>query len=172
MSQKRRVGHALGLSLALTILATSVASAGSIVPGVSIDGVRLLQSRATVRRNLGAPPVTHKVRSDLIRYVYPAHNNLNVFLLNGRVVRVYVTALPGQRVRDHTSNGIGLLSRMSAARAAYPGHCSKTYADAPPVCTWQTSDAFIIFKTSGRFGLGWKAPVESIDLQLEGPPPS
>ena len=148
----------------------SLASAGTIVPGVSIDGVRLGQSVATVRRILGPPPHTQNgpPGSQVVRWDYTAHNSLTVLLGHGKVTSVFVSTIPGRgKVLDHTTKGIGLLSRMSAAAKAYPGHCQPPQPafGAPPGCGWQTTKARMTFQASGRYGVSWHAPVETILLQ-------
>ena len=166
----RRSSLGLGALLAalLVLLAAAPALAGSIVPGVSIDGVRIGQSADQVRRVLGAPPHTAKGREGLVRWDYTAHNHLTVDLVNGKVVSVSVAMIPGQgRALDHTTEGIGLGSKVSAVEKAYPGHCQGPTPGSAPGCSWQTYTTAFGFGTSGRYGTGWKAPVENIQLELK-----
>ncbi len=128
--KKRSIGLAIGIPMIVVLLSASVVSARAVVPGASIDGVHIGQGKASVKRVLGPPPHTQKgpPGSDTVRWDYKAHNSLTVLLVQGRVTRVFVTTIPGRgRVFDHTTKGIGLLSKMSAVRKAYPGHCE------PPV---------------------------------------
>ena len=132
--------------------------------------MRIGQSEAQVRRILGPPPHTAKGRSGLVRWDYTAHNSLTVNLVHDKVISVFVSTIPGQgRVLDHTAEGIGLLSKMSAVEKAYPGHCSPpdpTVGD-PPGCGFQSHwTTRMGFGASGRYGTGWKAPVETISLEL------
>jgi hypothetical protein len=165
---RSRLGLGSLLVALLVLLAAPVARAGSIVPGVSIDGVRIGQSEAAVRRVLGPPPHTAKGRSGVVRYDYAAHNHLTVTFAQGKVILVFVSMVPGQgKVLDHTAEGIGLLSKMSAVAKAYPGQCQPPAAEAPPGCAWQQAwTTRIGFVASGRYGTGWKAPVETIQLEL------
>ena len=163
---------AIGLSILITLLVAPAASARLIVPGASLDGVHIGQTKASVKRVLGQPTHVAAQGSDTVRWDYPAHNSLTVFFVQGRVIRVFVTAIPGRKVLDHTSKGVGLLSKMSAVSKAYPGHCSRPDPSlgAPPVCRWETATTRMLFKASGRYGTGWSAPVETIELQLTLPP--
>jgi hypothetical protein len=138
---------------------------------VSIDGVKLGMSAAAVRAKLGAPPHIQPgpSGSGYERWDYKAHNSLTVNLARGRVTSVFVTRIPGRsKVLDRTAKGIGLGSPMSAVEKAYPGHCyfPDPSINLPPVCNWQTSKVMMTFQASGRYGLGRKAPVETIQLQL------
>jgi hypothetical protein len=154
----------------LVLLAATPALAGSIVPGVSIDGVRIGQSADQVKRILGAPPHTAKGRAGFVRWDYTAHDHLTVDLVNGKVVSVSVSMVPGQgRALDHTTEGIGLLSQMSAANKAYPGQCQPPdpAVGNPPGCGFQNYwTTRMGFAASGRYGIGWKAPIETISLEL------
>ncbi len=161
---------AISISVSAVLLAATPALAGSIVPGISIDGVRIGQSADQVRRVLGPPPHTAKGREGFVRWDYTAHNHLTVNLVNGKVVSVFVSMVPGQgRVLDHTAEGIGLLSKMSAANKAYPGQCSPPdpAVGNPPGCGFQNYwTTRMGFSASGRYGTGWKAPIETISLDL------
>jgi hypothetical protein len=161
-----RAGLVLGSLLVL--LAAAPALAGSIVPGISIDGVRIGQSADQVRRILGAPPHTAKGRAGLVRWDYTAHDHFTVDLVNGKVVSVSVSMVPGQgRALDHTAEGIGLLSKMSAANKAYPGQCSPPNPPYPPVCGFQQYwTTRMLFQASGDYGNGWKEPIVTIKLDL------
>ena len=168
-----RLHSALVATALAALVVCPLAAAGSIVPGVSIDGVRLGQSAAAVRRILGPPPGTQQgpPGSQVVRWDYTAHNSLTVLLDHGRVTSVFVSTIPGRgKVLDRTAKGIGLLSRMSAVAKAYPGHCQPPQPafKAPPGCSWQTATARMTFQASGRYGSGWNAPVETIQLQLIG----
>jgi hypothetical protein len=139
------------------------------VPGISINGVRLGQSAAAVRKILGPPPHMQKGApgSQVVRWDYTAHNSLTLLLNHGKVTSVFVSTIPGRgKVLDRTAKGIGLLSRMSAVAKAYPGHCQPPAFGAPPGCSWQTATARMTFQASGRYGSGWNALVETIQLQL------
>ncbi len=162
MTSTRLVALA-GISAALVLVPS--AAAGTIVPGVSIAGVKLGDSAAAVRSRLGAPANIQKgpPGSGVVRYDYPTHNRMAVVITNGRATSVSVTALPGERVYDRTSRGLGLLSPMSALSKAYPASCFK-YGPAPPGCTFDRGRTWMRMSVSGRYGMGWKAPLESIEL--------
>lgn len=164
-----RLRAALGAAVLVALVICPLAVAGAIVPGVSIDGVRLGQSAATVRKLLGPPPHLQQgpPGSQVVRWDYTSHNSLTVLLDHGKVTSVFVSTVPGRgKVLDRTAKGIGLLSKMSAVAKAYPGHCQPPAAPAPPSCGWQTATTRMTFQASGRYGSGWNAPVETIQLQL------
>lgn len=159
------------LLVALMVLVVAPAAiAGKIVPGVSIDHVRIGQSKAAVKHVLGPPPHIARGRkgSGVVRWDYTKHNHLTVVFVHDKVTSVFVLMIPGRgRVLDHTSKGIGLGSKMSAVAKAYPGHCEAPGAGYPPVCSWQAYwTTRMLFSASGRYGTGWKAPVETIKLSL------
>ena len=135
------------------------------MPGISLAGVKLGDSAAVVTTRLGAPvnKQSGPPGSGVVRYDYPTHNRLSIVIRNGHVGSVVMGALRGERVYDRTSKGVGLLSTMAAWRNAYPGQCFK-YGPAPPGCTFDRGTGWMRLQVSGRFGMGWAAPLESIEL--------
>jgi hypothetical protein len=161
-------GVAAAVALAAVAGAATVSARAVVVPGTSLAGVSLGQTQATVRTHLGAPPHVQAGApgTSAARWDYPAHNRLGITFNGGRVVSVVVTALRGEKVYERTSRGVGLLSPMSAVSRAYPGACvppQKAYGS-PPRCFWRHGHVEMSFETSGRYGTGWNAPVESIEL--------
>jgi hypothetical protein len=141
------------------------ATAGAIVPGVSLAGVKLGDSAAVVKTKLGAPADMQPgpPGSGVVRYDYPTHNRLAIVFRKGRVDSIAVVAVRGEHVADRTTKGVGLLSTMAAWKKAYPGACFRL-APAPPGCTFIRGKTWMRLQVSGRYGMGWAAPLESIQL--------
>ena len=161
---------AIAISVLATIVVAPVARAGTIVPGESIDGVRLLMSQDAVKRLLGPPDfVNHGKWVWHARGKSPTHDEILVEFVHRKVYEVNSLWVPGKgKAFDRTAEGIGLGSTMSAADRAYPGQChSSGTPGAPPGCSWQWNDTGLVFwfDASGRYGKGWKAPVEVIGMK-------
>ena len=152
-------------ALVAALVAVPAATAGSIVPGISLAGVKLGDSAAAVTARLGAPANKQpgSPGSGVVRFDYPTHNRLSIVIRKGRVDSIVMTALRGERVYDRTTKGVGLLSTMAAWRKAYPGRCSR-YAPSPPGCVFERGTTSMLLQVSGRYGMGWTAPLESIQL--------
>lgn len=155
----------IGTASLAVFVAVPAAAAGTIVPGISLAGVKLGDSAAAVTTRLGTPASKQPgpPGSGVVRYDYPAHSRLSIVIRNGRVDSIVMTALRGERVYDRTTKGVGLLSTMAAWQQAYPGHCFR-YAPAPPGCTFERGTTWMRLQVSGRYGMGWAAPLESIEL--------
>jgi hypothetical protein len=154
-----------GTVVALGFGIVPIATAGTIVPGVSLAGVKLGDSAAAVKTKLGAPANMQPgpPGSGVVRYDYPTHNRLAIVLRKGRVESIAVVAIRGDHVVDRTTKGVGLLSTMAAWKKAYPGACFRL-APAPPGCTFARGKQWMRLQVSGHYGMGWAAPLESIQL--------
>jgi hypothetical protein len=140
------------------------------VVGASIDGIAPGNTTGQVQSAVGPPQHTQAGKDGVVRWDYPDHNSLTVtFDPGGHVITVFVSGLPGQApIYDHTDKGIGLLSSMGDALAAYPDNCFPPDADsgAPPSCDFRGGGYEMQFLASGRYGTGLEAPVETILLKL------
>jgi hypothetical protein len=155
------------------LVALPAVASASIVPGVSIAGVRLGDSQSAVRSRIGAPSHTQAgpPGSQVERWDYLTHDHLTVQFDHGRVTSVFVSAIPSKGLRpvEKTPSGQGLGSPMSAFAKAYPGACSPPVPGRyPPVCSFQRGTRRMSIMVSGRYGMGWKAPAETIILQEVG----
>ena len=161
-----RVLLTVGTSLVAAVVAVPVAAAGTIVPGISLAGVKLGDSAAAITTRLG--PRAHKQPgppgSGVVRYDYPTHNHLTVVMHNGHAESISMTALRGDHVYDHTAKGVGLLSTMAAWRSAYPADCFKN-GPAPPGCTFNRGTTWMRLLANGT---SWATPLLSIELSYRG----
>lgn len=137
---------------------------------MSIAGIRLGENESSVRSKLGPPPHIQPLPGSktVYRWDYPTRR-MSIMIGHRKVTLVFITTVPGKPQRiDRTSKGIGLLSPMSAVLKAYPGNCN-WYPPSPPGCGWRSGRTEMTFQVSGRYGMGLKAPLETIQLTYISP---
>jgi hypothetical protein len=168
--------RSVAVTAVVAALALCPAGLASIVPGVSIAGVRLGDGTAAVRAKLGSPPQTLHYPGDPAGhfqwgYSRGARGDIGISFDRNRVVRIFINSplvrKGGPVLSERTTKGIGLGSAMSAVESAYPGKCyfPGKGSHAPPSCSWTAANTMMLFQSSGRLGLGRSVPVETIVLQ-------
>jgi hypothetical protein len=107
-------------ALAAALLLPGAATAGPIVVGKSIRGVRLNMTQPQVRAVLGAPRTVLHRKNDFGPYTELHYTRLKVVFQGNLTVTAVITTSPA----DRTAAGIGVGSTRASVRAKVPGvHC-------------------------------------------------
>lgn len=117
---------------AAAFLAVAAPASGSVRLGVGINGVKIGQTQAQVRANLGSPSKTVKSKNDfgpVTTFRYTALKMVVTFQNNSNVTDVATTGLG-----DRTAGGVGVGSSLAYLKAKLVGEKCESVTGSLSIC--------------------------------------